>query len=158
LRISGKRTLSKWNAFDFVTTVALGSTLATVMLSKEVSLAQGVLAFAVLIGMQFLITWTSVRSAMVRRLVKSTPTLLLFRGSFVDRAMREQRVTESEVRAAIRSGGAAAIEDVYAVVLETDGSFSVLKDAPRGQPTALADTSWHEAAGSQQQAGRSADA
>ena len=44
LRISGKRTLTKLNAFDLVVTVALGSTLATVLLSKSVSLAEGVLA------------------------------------------------------------------------------------------------------------------
>lgn len=146
LRISGKRTLSKWNAFDFVATVAMGSILATVMLSKDVSLAEGVMAFVVLIGLQFLITWTSVRSERVRRLLKSEPTLLLLQGRFFDAAMREQRVTESEMRAAIRSAGVAAIEDVYAVVLETDGSFSVLKDAPRGTPTALADTSLRDAA------------
>jgi uncharacterized membrane protein YcaP (DUF421 family) len=66
LRISGKRTLSKMNAFDFVVTVALGSTLATVLLSKEVTLAQGVLAFAVLIGAQYAVTWTSVRWQWVR--------------------------------------------------------------------------------------------
>ena len=43
LRSSGKRTLSKMNAFDFIVTVALGSTLATVMLNKNVALADGVL-------------------------------------------------------------------------------------------------------------------
>ncbi len=53
LRTSGKRTLSKLNAFDFVVTVALGSTLATVLLSKDVPLIEGVLAFAVLAILQF---------------------------------------------------------------------------------------------------------
>ena len=61
LRGSGPRTLSKLSAFDLVVTVALGSTLATVLLSKDVSLTEGVLAFAVLIGLQFFVTWTSVR-------------------------------------------------------------------------------------------------
>ncbi|MDQ3844263.1 MAG: DUF421 domain-containing protein, partial [Bacteroidota bacterium] len=42
LRTSGKRTLSKMNAFDFIVTVALGSTLATVMLNKNVALIDGV--------------------------------------------------------------------------------------------------------------------
>ncbi len=41
LRLTGKRTLSKWNAFDFIVTVALGSALANVILSRDVSLAQG---------------------------------------------------------------------------------------------------------------------
>ena len=53
LRVSGKRTLSKMNAFDLVVTVALGSTFATVLLSKDVALAEGVLAFALLISLQF---------------------------------------------------------------------------------------------------------
>ena len=39
LRVSGKRTLSKMNAFDLIVTVALGSTLATVLLTKSVALA-----------------------------------------------------------------------------------------------------------------------
>ena len=50
LRVSGKRTLSKMNAFDLIVTVALGSTLATVLLSSSVSLATGALAFALLIA------------------------------------------------------------------------------------------------------------
>ena len=55
LRISGRRTLSKMNAFDMVVTVALGSTLATILLNRDVALAEGVLAFALLIGMQYLV-------------------------------------------------------------------------------------------------------
>jgi len=43
LRLSGRRTLSKMNAFDLVVTVALGSTFATILLNRDVSLAEGVL-------------------------------------------------------------------------------------------------------------------
>ncbi len=51
LRISGKRTLSKLNAFDFVVTVALGSMLATIILSQEVYLLEGLVGFALIIGL-----------------------------------------------------------------------------------------------------------
>ena len=44
LLASGKRTLSKWNSFDFVVTIALGSTLATVIMSKDVSFTEGIFA------------------------------------------------------------------------------------------------------------------
>lgn len=44
LRLSGKRTLAKLNAFDLVVTVAIGSTLATILLSESVALAEGVVA------------------------------------------------------------------------------------------------------------------
>jgi len=127
LRLSGKRTLSKMNAFDLVVTVALGSTLATILLNRDVALAEGVLAFAVLIGLQFVVTWTSVRAGWVRRLVTGEPALLFHRGSFLPRALRSARVTEDEVRAAMRAAGCAALDDVEAVVLETDGSLSVVQ-------------------------------
>ena len=77
LRVSGKRTLAKLNAFDLIVTVALGSTLATVLLSKSVALVEGLVAFGLLAGLQYLVAWLSVRFAALQRLVKSEPTLLL---------------------------------------------------------------------------------
>jgi uncharacterized membrane protein YcaP (DUF421 family) len=138
LRFSGKRTLSKWNAFDLVVTVAFGSTLATALLSKDTTLVQGVLAFGLLVGLQWSITWLSVRSVTVERWVKAQPRLLLFRGQLQQEALQQERVTASELRAALREQGITALEDVEAIVLETDGSFSVLKQ--RGSSaSALAD-------------------
>ena len=128
LRVSGKRTLSKMNAFDFVVTVALGSTLATVLLNKSVALADGVLAMALLIGLQYLITFLSVRSPFFSKMVKATPTLLVYRGEMLHAAMKKQRVNEDEIHAIIREKGMASVEDADAVVLETDGSLTVVKN------------------------------
>ena len=72
LRVSGKRILSKMNAFDLVVTVALGSTLASILLSRDTPLAEGVLALALLIFLQFIITWLSVRSKTVSHFVKAS--------------------------------------------------------------------------------------
>ncbi|AEI67820.1 DUF421 domain-containing protein [Corallococcus macrosporus] len=132
LCLSGPRTLSKLNAFDLVVTVALGSTLATVLLSKDVSLAEGLLAFAVLIGLQFLVTWTSVRWPAVNTVVKSEPVMVMRQGRFLPQAMRRARVMEEEVRSVLRDQGVARLGMVEAVVLETDGSMSVIRrqDAP----------------------------
>ncbi len=126
LRVSGKRTLSQMNAFDFIVTVALGSTLATILLSADVALAEGTVALAMLVGLQYLVTWTSVRSERVARLAKSEPTALVYRGQILRDAMRRERVLETELRAAVRKHGVAAIERTDLVVLETDGTFSVV--------------------------------
>ena len=139
LRVSGKRTLSKMNAFDLVVTVALGSTLATVLLSKTVALAEGLLAFALLIGLQYVVASLSVRSRTWRKLVKSEPRLLMYRGEFIDAALREERVTREEVRAAVRESGFADLTQVRAVVLETDATFSVVEDRPNADATSLQD-------------------
>ncbi len=137
LRISGKRTLTKMNAFDFVVTVALGSTLATVLLSKDTALAEGVLALALLIFLQFIITWLSVRSKSISRLVKAEPRLLFRKGEFLWGAMKAERINEGEILQIMRSEGVTRKEQVEAVVLESDGSLSILKEAPEGGATVL---------------------
>ena len=126
LRVSGKRTLSKLNAFDLVITVALGSTLATIVLSSSVAIAEGVLALALLVGLQYAVAWTSVRSRAVRGLAKSEPRLLVHRGRVLTGARRSERVTADEILQAVRSQGHASLDDVEAVVLETDGTMSVV--------------------------------
>lgn len=141
LRSSGKRTLSKMNAFDLVVTVALGSTLATIILSKDVALAEGVLALVMLIALQYVIAWLSVRVPMIRELVKSEPTLLFHQGQMLQAALRAQRVTPEEVRAAIRNQGVSQMRDVEAVILETNGSFSILRATTEPATTALHDVS-----------------
>lgn len=103
LRVSGKRTLAKLNAYDLVVTVALGSILATILLSKTVPLLEGLTAFVILAAMQFVVAWLSVRVDWFNKLVKSEPTLLLHNGEFLDRALRVQRMTRDDVKVALRS-------------------------------------------------------
>lgn len=134
IRITGKRTLSKMNAFDLVVTVALGSSLATVALSKSTQLVEGIAGIGTLLGLQFVVAWLSVRSKTVRKLVKSEPRLIFHQGNFQDQALRDERVTHDEVRSAVRKQGVLSMEEVAAVVLETDGTFSVIQRSNENRP------------------------
>lgn len=126
LRASGKRTLTKLNAFDLVVTVALGSTLATILLSKDVSLLEGLTAFALLILMQYAITFMAVRWNGFSKFIKSEPQLLYLDGSFLEGAMKKERINKAEILQAVRNQGTGDMEGVKAVVLETDGSLSII--------------------------------
>lgn len=125
LRISGKRTLAKLNAFDLVVTVALGSTLAAILLQESIALAEGATALALLIAMQFLVTFVSVRWPGFAHIVRSEATLLVRDGQACEQAMRRERLTPDEVLSAIRSQGGHAIADAETVILESDGTVSV---------------------------------
>lgn len=126
LRVSGKRTLAKLNAFDLVVTVALGSTLATILLSEPVALAEGLTALALLIFLQYAVTFTSVRWKGVARLVRSEPALLVHKGEPLEEALKRERVMIEEVESAVRSSGGQALAQAESVVLESDGSLSVI--------------------------------
>lgn len=139
LRLSGKRTLSKMNAFDLIVNISLGSILATILLNSSVPLSQGFIAIGVLVGLQFIVTWSSVRVPWVRRFVTGEPELVLSQGKFLPAALLHVRVTEDEVRAAVRSAGLSDLNSVEAVVFETDGSFSVIQKSTGSGASSLAD-------------------
>jgi uncharacterized membrane protein YcaP (DUF421 family) len=125
LRVSGKRTLAKLNAFDLVVTVALGSTLAAILLQEEIALAEGATALVLLIAMQYLVTFISVRWPEFARVVRSEATLLVRDGRICAQAMRRERLTAEELLSAIRSQGGHAVDDAETVILESDGTVSV---------------------------------
>ncbi|HUH06227.1 MAG TPA: YetF domain-containing protein [Egibacteraceae bacterium] len=139
LRVSGKRTLSKLNAFDLVVTVALGSTLATLALSADVALAEGITVLVMLVGLQYLIASLTVRWRLAGRLVKSSPTLLVRDGQMIDAALDTQRVTRGEILQVLRRSGLGSVAEAAAVVLETDGSLSVIASTDQGDRSTLSD-------------------
>jgi uncharacterized membrane protein YcaP (DUF421 family) len=57
LRLSGKRTLSRMNAYDMVVTMALGSILTKAMLTRDQSIAESVLAIFLLIAFNMDCRW-----------------------------------------------------------------------------------------------------
>ena len=101
------------------------------LLNTSVALVRGLVAFCLLVGLQFLVATLSVRYRWFSRLVTAEPVLLLHQGCFLDAAMRRQRVRRSDVMAALRTSGVGTLGEVAAVVIETDGSMSVIKDAGR---------------------------
>lgn len=137
LRVVGKRTLAKLNAFDLVVTVALGSTLATVLLNADVSWAEGATAFGVLAALQLVVSWTTSRAPGGRAALTAHPTVIVRDGVLDEDAMRAQRLTVGEVRQALRSSGVGGLDRVQQVVLESDGTLSVIQTSAAGDGWAL---------------------
>jgi uncharacterized membrane protein YcaP (DUF421 family) len=93
-----------------------------------VALAEGTVALGTLILLQFVITWLSVRWKALNGIVKSQPVLLLYQGAFLPDALQSSRITKEEILATLRNQGISDVEEVGAVVLETEGTLSVIKD------------------------------
>ncbi|RRN77557.1 DUF421 domain-containing protein [Pseudoxanthomonas sp. SGD-10] len=138
IRISGKRTLAKLNAFDFVVTVTLGSTLSSMILAKT-TLTEGMVALLVIIILQFLLAWLAKRSEKMEQIINSEPTLLFYEGKFLEKAMTKAVVTEEEIYAEVRKFRIERMEDVKAVVMELNGEITVVKKSPGSSYTSLDD-------------------
>jgi uncharacterized membrane protein YcaP (DUF421 family) len=138
LRLAGPRVLAKWYAFDLVITVALGSSFANNVLSKDTTVAQAAVGFVLLVGLQFIISWIVLHWSAARLVVNSRPRAMWLDGDFQNETMRSQRVSEADIRAAVRQHGFSSLEDIGAVILEADGTFSVIEKLS-GSRSALAD-------------------
>ena len=73
-----------------------------------------------------MISWLTVRSDFIKGVVRGEPTLVYYNGEYLKDAMKRSRVVESEIEQSVRNEGHANLEDVGAVILETDGSFSII--------------------------------
>ena len=137
LRVSGKRTLAKLNAFDLVVTVAVGSTLSTILLNSDVSFTEGVVALALLAGLQFVVATITARWRRGRAILTSRPAVLMIDGHFDEEVMLRERVSAEDICHAIRSSGHGDIKSIGVVILESDGSLSAIPLENLGDGSAL---------------------
>ncbi|MCA9837891.1 MAG: DUF421 domain-containing protein [Trueperaceae bacterium] len=142
VNLSGKRSTSQMNNFDWVVTVAMGSLVSSGIILEDITISETLLGIGLLLLMQYLVTRLVLRSERVEKLVKAEPTLLFHKGEFLNDAMEKERVSKSEILSAIRHQNIADLSEVNWVILETDASFSIISaeaPAPGSANSALGD-------------------
>lgn len=100
--------------------------LASTVLSKDITITNGLLGIFLLLFLQYVITKIMFYSPTVREIIKSTPQLLLYEGEFIHKNMEKERILKAEVYAAVRIQGHKSVKEIYAVVLETNAQFSII--------------------------------
>lgn len=123
-RINGARSLTKMSSVDFVSTLVIGSLIASVIVSDTPSLLAGGVALTAVFALQASFAW--VRRAVGTSWVENQPLLLMDGEGFVEDNLRRASVTVEDVRAKLRQANVGHLDQVSAVVLETSGSISVL--------------------------------
>lgn len=134
LRLMGRKSLTKMNVFDFVFVVALGDVLASGVMDKESTLVDTITGLGLLLIIRISLQWLAMRSERFETFLNGSPMLLFRRGEFREKEMKAEDVTREEILAAMRQEHVYSIDEVEAVVLETDGAFSVVKKREEGVP------------------------
>ncbi len=124
-RISGKRSFSKMSSFDFAITVAIGSILATAIVSKSVSLQQGIIGLLSIYVIQIFVAYAR-RWDFIQNLMDNKPTLLMKDGEVIEDNLKKCHVTASDLKAKLREANVIQLSEVKAVVFESTGDISVL--------------------------------
>ena len=136
IKVSGKRTLAKMNAFDFIVAVSIGSAFGRILTAKGVSISEAVTAFVLLAVLQYIFAIIEIKSKLFKRLVTTRPALLYYRGEFQKRNLRKARLDKDELLGAVRKKGFGSLQEIEAVILESDASFSVIGKSKDGDESA----------------------
>ncbi len=124
-RLAGKRSFSKMSSFDFAMTVAIGSIIATTVLSESVSLVQGIVGLAAIYVLQISLAMLR-RYKMVQKMIDNEPLLLMDGEKILQENLKKARVTEADLRSKLREANVLELSDIRAVVFETTGNIAVL--------------------------------
>lgn len=124
-RICGKRSFSKMSSFDFAMTVAVGSIIASTILSKSVTLMEGLVGLTVVFILQIAAAFAR-RSDTVKSIMDNRPLILMDGENILHENLKKGRVAESDLRGKLREANVTRLSQVKAVVFEATGDISVL--------------------------------
>ena len=133
VRLVGLRSFSKMTSTDFAVTIAVGTVLASAVLTPEPPLARSAVALASLFALQFVVALLRKRTSWASMVVDNTPVVLMAGDRMLRDNLRRTRVTEDDVWAKLREANVLDPSEVRAVVLEGTGDISVLHGDPDGR-------------------------
>ena len=125
-RVSGLRTFAKMSSFDFASTIAIGSILASVILNTNQSLLKGAIALSGIVLFQSVFALVVRKSEVMNRLLTNAPTALMYKGEILYDNLSKTNVGEDDLIAKLREANALNFSEVHAVILESTGDMSVL--------------------------------
>lgn len=126
VRIAGLRTFAKMSSFDFASTVAIGSILATVVMNTDTSLLKGAVALGTIMVFQQIFAGLKYRSNAFEEVAENSPKLLMQGEYFLEDNMKKAGVSRSDIIAKLREANVIRLSQIKAVVMETTGDISVL--------------------------------
>jgi uncharacterized membrane protein YcaP (DUF421 family) len=133
LRAFGKRELGQFTIFDLALLLLAANALQPAMTGPDTSVGGGLVILATIFALNWLTAMVRERVPFARRLLESEPTVLARNGAWLDAAVKAEDVDEDDLAAALREHGIERIEDAQLVVLEGDGSISVVPKESDGE-------------------------
>jgi uncharacterized membrane protein YcaP (DUF421 family) len=125
LRLTGRRQVGQLAPFDLVLLLVLSNAVQNSMNGGDNSVLGGVLSAATLVAANWVLGYATFRSKSIARAIEGRPQIIVHNGHVYRDVMEREKLTQSELDAALRQGGCASVEDVHFAVLENNGQISV---------------------------------
>ncbi len=126
LRLAGTRELGQMTPFDLVVILLIANALQNAMVGPDTSVTGGLIAAAVLLGMNTMLSRFRRRLPWLRHIAEGDPVLLVSDGKVLESRLRRLGLEAADLEQAAREHGIAEISDVRQAVLEVDGTISIV--------------------------------
>ena len=132
-RAVGRTTLGELSTFELLLYVTLGDLVQQSVTQQDYSLTSGVLTISVFALLTTVLSWTQWRFPRTRSLINGSPVVIVRGGRLLTSALRQQRLSTSDLFAAARQQGIRALSDVDLAILENDGKVSFFTVTQEGE-------------------------
>jgi uncharacterized membrane protein YcaP (DUF421 family) len=124
-RLMGKREISQMTFFDYVSGITIGSIGAQLSTDRNSTWLELLPAIIVFSLFQIVSSIISKNSTWFRKIVISSPAILVEKGQILEKNMAKERITLNELLGKLREKNAYNLADVETAILEVDGQLSV---------------------------------
>ena len=125
-RIAGLRSFSKMAGYDFVITVAMGSILASVVITRSTTFGVGIAAIVALFCVQMALSRVRRNFSSVEDAMDNEPLMIMWGQDILEDNLHAAKMTRSDLMGKLREANVLRMEQVQAVVFEQTGDVSVL--------------------------------
>lgn len=130
-RIFGLRTFAKMSSFDFASTIAIGSILASIVINKDQSIQKGILAIVCIVTFQTIFAFLIRKNTWFNNLFTNKPQMLMKDGEILHENLKKSNVGINDLMAKLREANVHELHEVQAVIFESTGDISVLHSSDK---------------------------
>ena len=133
-RIEGPRQISQLTFYDYIVGISIGSIAATAV-EREISLWDMVVSMIIFGGFAFLISFSTSKSMVLRRLFSGKPSILVYNGKIIESQMKKNHYDVNDLMLNCRAKGYFKFEDIAFAILESNGELSIMPKADKAPLT-----------------------
>ena len=133
IRLFGKKELSQLSITDLVLILLISNAVQNAMVGSDSSLSGGLVAALTLFVLNYIIKLATYKSKFISNILEGEPIMLVYRGFVKIENLNKQKITFEELAAVVLEHGLEKVEDAELVMLERDGSISVISKELKNQ-------------------------
>lgn len=136
-RLTGKRQVGQLAPFDLVLLLILSNAVQNAMNAGDNSILAGLILAVTLVFLNHTVGYVAYRWRKAELMIEGTPEILVQDGILCAEVMQNQRITDLELKTALRAAGYETIEEIHLAILENNGHVSVIKKKKSGAAASL---------------------